>query len=412
MDELDLLGWVEGDLPRARQQPVEQLLAREPKLRELLESMAGDRRELRAEPMERAPVDLIERVEAQLERDLLVGLSGPANETLKIPVSRVVIRREGVLARLGGTAALRVAAVAAMLVVAGGVGLVTVQSIMRSRPGGSMERPELVTRGDGHSRMGGANRAMGSGGDAALASAGPMGQADGASLAGALVLDAEVTPSAPLLASIAAKAAEIEPLAAGDEAITPERAVELLREGRLAIRVKTTSFDRSIERLASIHAQPRPTWMLLDRADEVVVAALTPPPPLAPSPTSVDGRDETFGPEMLASADRRSGEGVGDLGREMGGRLMLPGLTARERSQPAIYMAEVDATARALVGLRGALGAGSGQASEFVELERTLPLPPAASVESILWWTRAPSGWVTRCTVPVMVEPVEPVERP
>jgi hypothetical protein len=32
--------------------------------------MAGDRRELRAEPMERAPVDLIERVEAQLERDL------------------------------------------------------------------------------------------------------------------------------------------------------------------------------------------------------------------------------------------------------------------------------------------------------------------------------------------------------
>lgn len=402
MDELDLLGWVEGDLPRARQQPVEQLLAREPKLRELLESMAGDRRELRAEPMDRAPEDLITRVEAQLERDLLVGLSGPANETLKIPVSRVVIRQEGVLARLGGAATMRVAAIAAMLVIAGGVGLVTVQSIMRSRPGGSMERPELVTRGDGLSRMGGADGGMGSG-DAALASAGLVGEnADASELLGATM-----TPSAPLLASIAAKAAETEQMARGDATITPERAVELLREGRLAIRVKTTSFDRSIERLASIHAQPRPTWMLMDRADEVVVAALTPPPPPPASTSGVPGdmRETLLNPGLIASADG----GREGAGSELRARPMVPGLTQRERVLPqaAVYMAEVDATARALVGLRGALGAGSGQASEFVELERALPLPPAASVESILWWTRAPSGWVTRCTVPVMVETVE-----
>lgn len=373
VDELDLLGWVEGDLPRARQAPVEALLAREPRLRELLDAMAADRAAFRSIPAESAPPDLLSRVEQQLERDLLVGLTGAAGEVHDIPVSRVSPPRRSVVGRIVRSPWLSMSAAAAMLLVAGAVGFAVYQTHFRS----PLVGPELAT---GPSTLVGPTEM-----EATLALATPDdGVAEGD-------IPAELLPReepAPLLSAlVAARASVPEPtLPTPDESITTERAVELLREGRLAIRVRTLDRDRTLGRLASIHLEPRTTWSLLDRADEAVVMALSPP---APPP----GLDQT----LMASS------------REAAAARIPPLIRAPERrpAAPAVYLAEVDATPRAIGAIRGVLGNGLDQSAEFVALDEPLPLPPAMSIDAVLWWKRPPSGWVTRYTAPVIVETVK-----
>ncbi len=376
VDELDLLGWVEGDLPRARQQPVEDLLAREPRLRALLGSMSADRAALRSAPVPAAPADLLSRVEAQLERDLLVGLSGPSTDTLDIPISRVTVRGDSVLARMGRAPALRYASLAASLLIVGAIGIVMWPSLTSSRtnqPSGA-QPPTLITPGP---------LAAAPAESSIEASSAPSGVA--ADIISNALSKAEPAPSLTDLAIAQADIADA--LTPADESITPDRALELLREGRLAVRIRTLDRDRTLLRLASIHSEPRPTWALLDRADETVVAALT--PKSAQPETTLD-------PSTLASS-----RGHTDAPR--------PSITIPPSPPPtprAVYIAEVDATARALATLRGVLGSGSNQIAEFVALDAPIATPDAASIESILWWTRPPSGWVSRRTIPVMVDPV------
>ncbi|MBX3362505.1 MAG: hypothetical protein KF705_13860 [Phycisphaeraceae bacterium] len=367
VDELDLLGWVEGDLPRGRQGAVEALLAREPRLRELLEAMSADREVVRSLGPVSAPPDLLSRVEQQLERDLLVGLSGPSSDSLSIPVSRVVVKGDGILARLSRGPALRYGAMAAMLVIAGTVGILLRPSLVSREVYTSGAQPPMLHVPNELASVLGAD----------------VSESVDAVAAGRIA--SEQPPSLTDLAI--ARADLAESLAPADELVTPERAVELLREGRLAIRVRTLDRERTFERLASIHAEPRATWALLDRAGEGVVAAFV--PRAGPEGSRID-------PRVLAS------EGV----RGSGSRPAIVIPAAPTPDAPAVYIAEVDETARALATLRGVLGTGSNQVAEFVALEERVATPAPASVESLLWWTRPPSGWVERRTLPVVVEGV------
>lgn len=386
VDELDLLGWVEGDLPRARQQPVEELLAREPRLRALLESMASDRGVIRGLGTEQAPPGLLAGVEARLERDLLVGLAGTNADVADIPVSRVVMKRprgNGVLARIGlsGRSAplLRTAAVAAGLVIVGTVGL----TLRLPRPGeDSAHRatpPVLI----------------GAAGEPEESTITMTPERSLAENTGSEAIAEETTPSLGVLAlDTAAPAAE---LSNADESISLNRAVELLRENRLAIVVRTLDRDRTLERLASIHAEPRPTWSLLDRADQELVSAIVPAVaehgPEAPA----------ISPQVLADGSIRAPEA-----HPAAAHAKSSDITARiAPSAWSVYLAESDATTRAVGALRGALNSGRTQAAHFVALEAPLPNPPASSIDAVLWWNRPPSGWVRRYTLPVVVNPVE-----
>lgn len=374
IDELDLLGWVEGDLPRARQQPVEALLAREPRLKELLDAMSRDRSAIRSLAIERAPADLLAGVEARLERDLLVGLAGADAPSLDIPVSRVVVRHERSLGRMLRRPIVRVGAIAATLLLAGAIGLLTLVNLDTGR---SRAVPPVL--------MGAADQPEG----AALAK-GPDTRAD-VTLESAL--PAEPVPSLSALA-LGDVDASVAPVAA-DDAITPERAAELLREGRLVIVVRTLDRERTLERLATIHSEPRPTWAMLDRADETLVAALA-PKPAAP--------ESAIGPGVLASGRESRLEFDGNEGR---GTIPMLDPGSRQVTPPAIYLAESDDTPRALAALRGTMNSGRSQAAHFVALDQPLPTPPATSIDSILWWNRPPSGWVRRHTLPIVVESIE-----
>lgn len=375
IDELDLLGWVEGDLPRARQQPVEALLAREPRLRELLDAMSRDRSTIKSLAIERAPADLLAGVEARLERDLLVGLAGADAPSLDIPVSRVVVRHERSFGRLLRRPIVRVGAIAATLLLAGSFGLLTLVNMDTGR---SRAVPPVL--------MGAAQAPEG----AALAKSDDT-------LADAALESATPVEPAPSLSALALGDVDesIAPVAT-DDAITPDRAVELLREGRLVIVVRTLDRERTLERLATIHSEPRPTWAMLDRADETLVAALTPKPA---SP------DSAIGPGVMASEREsvRAFDGDGERG-------VIPLLDPVSRPvtpAPAIYLAESDDTPRALAALRGTMNSGRSQAAHFVALDQPLPTPPPTSIDSILWWNRPPSGWVRRHTLPIVVESIE-----
>lgn len=106
--ELDLLGWIEGDLPTDRRALVERALAADPALRRRLDAMAADRRILRELPPIAAPAGLVRAALDASEREALLG---PAPSL-----------RPGVLARLG--APRRVALAAGLLLVIGGGALV------------------------------------------------------------------------------------------------------------------------------------------------------------------------------------------------------------------------------------------------------------------------------------------------
>ena len=365
IDELDLLGWVEGDLPRARQQPVEALLAKEARLRDLLGAMASDRDAIRSLSIERAPAELLAGVEARLERDLLVGLSGADAAPLSIPLPRVVVRGEGVLARIGRAPVARIVGAAAAVIALSAVGVVMLNNDgARPRTEG-VEPPVLLGAGPGGVSEG-----------TALASATPE----------AAPTESDVDP-VPSLSALASAEPAPSPLTQEIAAeVSPERAAELVREGRLVLVVRTLDRDRTIQRLATIHAEPRPTWMLLDRADASLALALDP----RPAPAA------TIDPMAMASSRSDPARGV-----------LLPPSAPDPARQRAVYLAEADATPRALAALRGALSAGRSQAAHFVALETPLGMPEANSIDSVLWWNRPPSGWVRRFTLPIVVEPTE-----
>lgn len=68
-----LLAAVEGELTAAQRKQVEQLIAEDSRVGNLLEAMRADRQALRAAPDPPAPHWLMDEVDRQLERDMLVG---------------------------------------------------------------------------------------------------------------------------------------------------------------------------------------------------------------------------------------------------------------------------------------------------------------------------------------------------
>ena len=72
-DEELMLGYVEGDLTPAQREQFERRLIADPRLRDLLTQMRRDRTALRDLDPQAAPPQLVEHVNHQLERQMLLG---------------------------------------------------------------------------------------------------------------------------------------------------------------------------------------------------------------------------------------------------------------------------------------------------------------------------------------------------
>jgi hypothetical protein len=123
-DHERLIDYIEGELPPEQMARVDAMLASDPKLRRLIESIKADRKALRAMPPDEAPRALVDDVMAGLERQMLLGEAPTDGED----VDEIAAEAQRNRMRIGPKL-LRVASytgLAAALAIAGGVVFLTV----------------------------------------------------------------------------------------------------------------------------------------------------------------------------------------------------------------------------------------------------------------------------------------------
>jgi len=368
VDETILAALVEGDLGGREADAVrERVLAADPELAATIELMERDRVMLRALGDETPPAGLAESVVARLEREALLGLASGEPASARPPVSMVhaARRRPSGAARWMTSPAGAGLAMAAVLALAVGV---TLQVIGPGRGGSPSPRPELI--------------------DEAGAAPGPLALDGG----GAEPRVAGDRPAPPALT----RAADEEPAALASQ--TPEaertfddadRALALLAEGRLLVRVRAAAPEQATAELARlVSRQPRANeaFRLADQVTEPVALAME----RRFAPASVEHDPLIY----AAGEDQPPGEDRAEV---------RPAESALE----SVYMADARTDRAALASLLAALSLGDGKAATFEELPEPLELPRVLTPDAVLWWGRSPGEWSRRAYVPVVVERVE-----
>jgi|GEM_PF-1068827 len=435
MPEHELLEFIEGVLPPAREAVVSAALARDPRLARLVAAMQEDRQRLMAMGDVQAPPELAERVEAILERQALLGLSDLADSSapVSLPVSRLRPSRGPIVARIWRSPAGRglVAAAAVALLAGGGYWGYTASTSFRRAAS------VVAQAGDG----GGAialNTSEDAPPDAAAIEAPGLSPVE---VAAAPEVEEPAEPEATV--EVAAAVGEIESLAATGAAvidavsdaavavatpapsvagpardeITPAMAVELARRGLLAIVVESVDADAAVMRVEAIAGSGAggtgrsASWRRIDGgvaggaldAGFETVAALwsphfapeleIPTPFLAGSPTTAVAGDASLAP-ALGPGPRVPME--------------LPRWTPSMSQPVAVYTVSLEDRESALASLVAALrkdgsAGGPARTARFVRLPVAIDPAPAADPDAVLWWTGAPSNWTWRISVPVVV---------
>ncbi len=370
-----LTALIEGELDGNTAHEVrERLLKADPELAQRVELMARDRVMLRTLGDETPPEGLGDEIIAQLEREALLGLRAGEPSTGSLPIARMArihhrrTRRQGSgrwLTRPAGAGL----AVAALLVLAAGVVLQLVPNSTPPAPG-----PVASAETD----------------DTPLAVASET--TSPAPVVAADVPDAPAALAAKTAAGDAAPAEIAEAAPVTGELFTDDwgRALALLDEGRLLVRVRSASPEATLARLEPLAARaPRAgqAWRLEDGVTEPIATAMQ----QKFAPTAVDTT-----PLRLA-ADAGPAEPLVDRSHLQPARSAMAGL----------YLVDARRDTAAMASLNAALSLGDGQVAVFEELTEPLELPRVLTPEAVLWWSRPASSWVERRYVPVVIERVE-----
>lgn len=388
IDEGDFLALVEGiSIPAERAAKVREALATDPRLAELAALMRADREAVASLPAVSAPSDLLDRVEAQLEREALVGLAQNerAATTDTLPISTVIPARKVWMTRRVGAP---LAAAAAVALISGGV-------LMMIPPGKKpvvpQPVPEPIATNDKLPVPANNNLANSNG--------------EGT------VVDPEIgpgpTPAVPVI-DVAAKP-PTDPVVPSHTVIaksTPAMSnADLLAaasEGRLVLRVRADD-QAAKTRVDAMNANAR--TIRIDALDalksnnvtmelaDAIVSRNRPVPPVKPVHIPE--------PAPLAGPDSTAVKPVGPV--------IPPDAPVPAHADPApelspkAYLALVPAAAESLESLRKSMGTDAVQAEWYV-LPRGVRFDPPSDAQSILWWTAPPAAWSNRFSVPVVVQ--------
>jgi hypothetical protein len=177
-----------------------------------------------------------------------------------------------------------------------------------------------------------------------------------------------------------------------------ERAMDLAREGRLAIRIVASDPREAAARvgqLAQRKPDPRRMWRLTT-ADEQTTRLAT---------VGIPTRDQVERKRDwdLSFARLMAGE------MEMSPPVAIDGTPRRVAYDPrqdgGVFVLDAALTPQALGLVKSTLrasGAGTEGRIEFVELDEATS--PSSSAESVMWWTQPTTSWVARAAIPVVVE--------
>ncbi len=371
-----LAALVEGDLGCQEADAVrEQLLAASPELATQVEMMTRDRVMLRTLGDEQPPAGLAESVIARLEREALLGLAQGDPLTDSLPISSVrVVRPSRVagFARWMASPAGAGLALAAMVVLAIGVGL-------QFLPGGSGLGSQPGARPVAESDRSLDERTLASDDSATT----PVVAAD--------------VPDVPEGERTERTLADNQPAAKPDPAMLFtndwDRALALLAEGRLLVRVQSFDPETTIAQLGRYTdraARPGEAWRLgTDVAAPIAVAMET---RFAPVVIATE-------PTLFAASD------VPEPGHDA--RTRRNAKAAPPTALEAIYMADTRLDRAAMASLRSALSLGDGQVAVFEELALPMDLPRVLTPDAVLWWGRPASEWSERVFVPIVVERIK-----
>ncbi len=399
VSELDLLDFVEEQLPSQRRAEVAAALVQDPVLARLVAGMIADRGDLRALGNVGAPAMLLERVEAALEREALLGLASGEPTSDRLPVSAVVPARPNVWRVFWENTLARRLAVAAGLTLTASAGIWVFYSV--AGPAAPLGPSVAGRSGTGNGDEGGVSEP--GGGDIASMPAeneSPEGEMALAERDGSVGVEGAATEPMGAEPVAIADAGDAGPADAASP-ITAAQAVELAQEGRLAIRVRAADPEAAaarIDLIAAAQAGREARWRSLDPSARpavalAVAAGATP----GRSNGNVSARQEA--PPAHASENSQSPP--------------VPSVTRPQDQSPAavartikpLYTVELDARERDLTALLSLLTRERAQRAEFVALPAPIETPPSLEPGAILWWGRGPANWVKRASVPIVVEP-------
>lgn len=324
-----------------------------------ISAMRRDRAMLASLPALAAPPDLLEGVAARLERAALLAIAdGETVDPIATVPQTIVVRR-----RLGWRGPL-LGALAATVLIASGAAIFF--SLSRHAPSGG---PEIAAH-DGESAP--------ITPDSPQADPGPQPGQD--SEPPETVIAAVDPEPAPIIRTIP----------------TPDFAAyaDLIRQGRLAIRLRTADQARAESRLAQFSTPSgRLDWHILGAVDVALVAEITARPPFIAGqdrPLAVAAWAGTEPQAMIFSAEAP---------------LPAPTLQPRIRS---VFGAEIDPTGASVESLLRALTVGDNDRVIVVELDEPITAPPPSLDPSrVMWWLLPPSEWGRPAFIPIAVETLE-----
>jgi hypothetical protein len=379
--------------------------------------MQRQRDVLRALKEDKAPADLRDRVLAALERDALVGLAADAdaNGSVQIPRDRMGLGEEGgVLARIGAFSkahAPRLAMAAGLLLLVGGAtyfGSIfwresTRPTVPYDPSGTTQATREGATTGEaGAGATGSSAIAMN---DGSGVDSDPAPQTDDPALA--LSSGEASEPLAGMRRAGPSRADRPDFRAERDSApiipVSLDRAVELAREGRLAIRVQAKEL-RGLALVERSGASPTPErqWRMSTDVSPATLASVL--PAVLPEARR-SGLDRAMFATAMVSPLVGPGAAITTLTPRFGAGSVNAStpIDAMLARVSASYMLEASGTSKALDLVRTMLRDRLEGAVEFIELPDALT-PTSLGAKDLLWWTQPSAEWTPRVSVPVVVE--------
>lgn len=366
IDEGQLLDWIDGGLSPEDQATLEASSGRSG-LRSRVAQMQANARALRALAEEKAPPGLRERVLAALERDALVAMERDGKSDAPPPISfsdHVATRDSARWSKRGPAFALA----AGLLLLVGGAVYWSVLLFDHAKP---------TPRRDGP---------LAKGTTPAEVEPGPM-----------AILTQPDAPIPETTISGRPESAAPTTLAAAfmgppRPPMTSQRAMELAGEGRLAVRIFSDN-TRGLRQVEAAGAgKSGRDWRLSKTLPPAVTLALAGVP------------NNTGGP-LMASAHAPAATLIAPL-LGPNAAFSMPTIDDPLRRVRGAYVLEVPADTESFERVE-ALFADSLQGRvELEELAEPVQLAPA-SPERVVWWTQAPTEWVPRVSIPVIVERAE-----
>lgn len=393
IDESELLAFIEREPMAAdRAEAVRTAIAADAVLRDLVQAMRDDRAALAAMGEVRAPSTLLEGVEARLEREALVGLSR-VQSSAGLPVSQIVPERESVIATIFTRPWARQLAMAAGIVLAVGVGYFVV------RTNWPTPKAREFARGNAMPADAQPARSDFSAGAAHANTSTPSIDVASASPAASSMADPQATKPTVAEGPSVASAEKAEP--AAEPAMTIDRAVALAKQGRLVVRLPAADLAGGHAKLDSLRIRTG-AWLAVDRAApaegpeiaesvQLAVLASRPqpvsPPTMSPEAPAYAGDGHTAAPRPVAPP-----------------AAALPELTALRLGDDVYCLSMLPDDDHLRAVLQRLSGGDRDLASLLQEVDRPIELAAPLSLDTMLWWNRAPVNWDRRFVLPVVVE--------